>query len=88
MSIAGNNKREDSDEKTEMLYGYEEIMKRGLETFARETQDICSEAVALSYVVTDEGVMNALRDLVKRSRRFRLVAEIIPQRITLQRARR
>lgn len=77
-SIDHDEEQEDKDdtEKTEMLYGYDEIMKRGLETFARKTQDICSEAVALSYIVTDEAVMNALRDLVNRGGRFRLIVEI------------
>lgn len=79
--MASNNDHEDNDERTEMLYGYEEIMKRGLETFARKTQDICSEAVALSYVVTNEAVMNALRDLVHRGGRFRLVVEITKDNI-------
>jgi two-component system, OmpR family, sensor histidine kinase VicK len=79
--LASNNDHENNDERTEMLYGYEEIMKIGLETFARKTQDICSEAVALSYVVTDEGVMNALRDLVKRGGRFRLIVEITKDNI-------
>ncbi len=49
--MANNNEDDDDAERTEMLYGYEEIMKRGLETFAHKTQDICSEAVVLSYVV-------------------------------------
>jgi hypothetical protein len=74
--MAGNNEGKDSAEKTEMLYGYDEIMKRGLETFARKTQDICSEAVVLFYIVTNENVMNALRDLVNRGGKFRLVVEI------------
>lgn len=79
--VNNNEEEEDNAERTEMLYGYETIMKRGLETFARETQDICSEAVALSYVVTDEGVMNALRDLVNRGGRFRLVVEVTKDNI-------
>jgi two-component system sensor histidine kinase VicK len=76
MSKAANNDNDDESEKTEMLYGYEEIMRRGLETFAHKRQDICSEAVVTAYVVTNEAVMNALRDLVNRGGRFRLVTEI------------
>ncbi len=79
--MAVNNEGEDTAEKTEMLYGYEEIMKRGLETFACKTQDICSEAVVLSYIVTNEAVMNALRDLVNRGGKFRLVVEITKDNI-------
>jgi two-component system sensor histidine kinase VicK len=79
--MEGKSNYEESAERTEMLYGYEEIMKRGLETFARETQDICSEAVVLSYIVTNPAVMNALRDLVNRGGRFRLVVEITKDNI-------
>lgn len=85
MSIAANNnegEREEEDtERTEMLYGYDVIMKRGLETFARETQDICSEAVVLSYTVTNPAVMSALRDLVNHGGRFRLIVEITKDNI-------
>lgn len=79
--MVNNNEEEDNAERTEMLYGYDEIMKKGIETFARETQDICSEAVALSYIVTDQAVMNALRDLVNRGGKFRLVVEITEDNI-------
>lgn len=59
--MVNNNEEEEGDvERTEMLYGYDEIRKKGIETFAHKTQDICSEAVVLSYVVTDEAFMNAL----------------------------
>ena len=43
--MAINSNDEDSAEKTEMLCGDEEIMKRGLETFAHKRQDTCSEGV-------------------------------------------
>lgn len=79
--MTNNIDHEENAERTEMLYGYDEIMRRGLETFARETQDICSEAVVLSYIVTNEAVMNALRDLVHRGGRFRLVVEITKDNI-------
>jgi two-component system sensor histidine kinase VicK len=74
--MASNNDHEDNDERTEMLYGEEEIMKRGLETFAHKRQDTCSEATVLSYIVTNQAIMNAIRDFAIRGGRFRLIVEI------------
>jgi sugar-specific transcriptional regulator TrmB len=83
MSKADNNEEADNAEKTEMLYGYDEIMSRVLHFFAHldKTLDICSEPLAASYVASNEVLMNAIRDFVNRGGKFRLVQEITKDNI-------
>jgi len=71
-----NNSDEDNTEKTEMLYGYDEIMEKGLQTFAHQTLDICSESLVLSYVVSNQAVINAMYNLVRRGGKIRIVVEV------------
>jgi two-component system, OmpR family, sensor histidine kinase VicK len=82
MSIADNQNNEDDSERTEMLYGHDEIMRRGLETFAHKMQDTCSEGVVVSYIVTNPLIMNAIRDFANRGGRWRFIVEITRDNIT------
>ncbi|MDQ3852496.1 MAG: hypothetical protein M3299_06650 [Thermoproteota archaeon] len=80
MSKADNDEEADNAEKTEMLYGYDEIMGRVLHFFAHldKTLDICSEPLAASYVVaSNEVLMNAIHDFVNRGGKFRVVVQEI-----------
>ncbi len=76
--MANNKEKENDAEKTEMLNGYDEIMDRVLQFFAHldKTLDICSEPLAVSYVTSNEILMNAIHDFVNRGGKFRLVQEI------------
>jgi two-component system sensor histidine kinase VicK len=79
--MVNNNEEEDFAEKTEMLYGYDEIMEKGLQTFAHQTLDICSESLVLSYVVSNQAVIDAMYNLVRRGGKIRIVVEITKDNI-------
>jgi two-component system, OmpR family, sensor histidine kinase VicK len=69
---------DDNSEKTEILYGYDRITGNVLHSFPHldKSLDICYEPLAISYVVSNEPIMNAGRDLVHRGGKMRVVTEI------------
>ncbi len=81
--MASNDDHEDNDERTEMLYGYDEIMDKVMYFFAHmdKTLDICSEGVGASYVASNEVLMKSIFDFVRRGGKFRLVIEITEDNI-------
>lgn len=76
---------EDNDvERTEILYGAENIINKVLETFpnAHKTIDACYDPFVLSVVVSNELLMNAAWDFVHRGGKIRIVTEISNDNIT------
>jgi two-component system sensor histidine kinase VicK len=68
----------DLEEKTEVIYGAENTIRRTLEDFLRirEKLDCCVDSAGASVNVTTEPVRNALIDLKRRGIKIRFITEI------------
>jgi two-component system, OmpR family, sensor histidine kinase VicK len=73
-----SNNEDNGAERTEILYGSENIIDKVLQSFpnAHKTIDACYDPFVLSVVVSNESLMNATRDFVRRSGKIRIVTEI------------
>ena len=72
------NNDDNDAERTEILYGSENIFNIVLQCFpnAHRMVDACYDPVLLSKVTSNESLMNAARDFVHRSGKIRIVTEI------------
>lgn len=73
----------DVEEKTEIIYGEENTIRRTLEDFlrVREKLDCCVESAGFSIHLTTEPVRNALFELKKRGIKIRFISEITKENI-------
>src|SRR5919108_3973856 len=65
-------------EKTEILFSYVNITGKILESIPRSGKifDICYDAKAISYMLSNEAIMSAESDFVHRGGKMRIVTEI------------
>ncbi|MGC1131757.1 MAG: hypothetical protein WA941_02950, partial [Nitrososphaeraceae archaeon] len=81
---SAHSKSEDIEEKTEVIYGADNIINDTLERLsaAKESVDNCIDSTAPSmFVVPNHPVTRAFRDLKKRGIRLRFIAEITKDNI-------
>jgi two-component system, OmpR family, sensor histidine kinase VicK len=70
-------------EKTEVVYGVENVIKKNIECFlrAKEMLDVCHDSTGPSVTVNTQPIMKAAADFTKRGGRIRFVTEITKENI-------
>jgi two-component system, OmpR family, sensor histidine kinase VicK len=71
-------------ERTEVLYGNDNIIKRTLETFSRtkEGVDGCVEHTEVAMIVTYDAIWNGFLQLKRKGVRLRSVVEVTPDNVS------
>jgi len=73
-----DDERDDVIEKTEVIYGAENVLNRGIQgiPLAKETIDLCGEEAGPSAIVANEPIFQRYIEASKRGVRIRQITEI------------